>query len=120
VWYDHHTHPPYFPPALLPTLRWLGLFGAFLRVLSPVLRTLIVSWSDDTIYALTVILSASHVIFHDYSWRSDPSVTPLFRGTVSLNAAMFAAVLLASRCVATQSHTLTQPAPNARPLTYSD
>jgi hypothetical protein len=44
--------------ALLSTLSWFLLFAAALRVSSPVLRTLTVAYSDDTIYALTFILFA--------------------------------------------------------------
>lgn len=38
-----------------------------------------------------------HLIFHDYS-SADRSSPYQFRSTISLNASVFAAVLLASRC----------------------
>jgi len=41
-----------------------------------VLRTLTVSYSDDTIYALALVLSGLHLIFHDYAaaWSSPSSI----------------------------------------------
>lgn len=40
------------------------------RIMAPVLRTLTVSYSDDTIYALAVTLSFLHLAFHDYSYAN--------------------------------------------------
>ncbi|CAM9748301.1 unnamed protein product [Hapterophycus canaliculatus] len=94
------------------TLASFFLFLTILRIMAPVLRTLTVSYSDDTIYALTVTLSFLHLAFHDYSYANTASghfqARYLWRdeglrggigtaGTLSLNAAIFAAVLLASR-----------------------
>lgn len=126
---------------IFSTLWWFFLLAASLRVLSPVLRTSTVSYSDDTIYALTLLLLGIHLLFYDYSSSSaslsliledkgtrirgehkgsklgstvppckgagaaaasastaNPTM-PLHQlhGTVSLNASMFAVVLLASR-----------------------
>eukprot|EP00904_Undaria_pinnatifida_P005674 jgi/Undpi1/2236/HiC_scaffold_12.g05622.m1 len=81
--------------AVSSTLASFFLFLAILRIMAPVLRTLTVSYSDDTIYALAVTLSFLHLAFHDYSYANTAS--GLFQGTLSLNAAIFAAVLLASR-----------------------
>ncbi|CAM9299616.1 unnamed protein product [Ectocarpus sp. 6 AP-2014] len=78
------------------TLASFFLFLAILRIMAPVLRTLTVSYSDDTIYALAVTLSFLHLAFHDYSYANTSS-SGHFQGTLSLNAAIFAAVLLASR-----------------------
>eukprot|EP00903_Cladosiphon_okamuranus_P014501 g13451.t1 len=78
------------------TLASFFLFLAILRIMAPVLRTLTVSYSDDTIYALTVTLSFLHLAFHDYSY-ANTTASGHFQGTLSLNAAIFAAVLLASR-----------------------
>ena len=41
--------------------------------MAPVLRTLTVSYSDDTIYALAVTLSFLHLAFHDYSYANTAS-----------------------------------------------
>ena len=86
-------------------------FGTLL-ILSPVLRTLTMSWSEDTIYAMTVILLFTHAIVHDYGYiyrerdageKLHDNLHDLSRvwrqvdNTLSLNAAMFAAVILASR-----------------------
>eukprot|EP00752_Nemacystus_decipiens_P007826 g6991.t1 len=78
------------------TLASFFLFLAILRIMAPVLRTLTVSYSDDTIYALAVTLSFLHLAFHDYSY-ANTTASGHFQGTLSLNAAIFAAVLLASR-----------------------
>jgi hypothetical protein len=135
---------------LLSTILWVSLCAACLRIVAPVLRTLTVSYSDDTIYALALLLSGLHLVFYDYgaAWPSKSSSSPSglsadsnldlnvsegggigasvngnrpnlpvagaardepraaaallaspahFHGTFSLNAAFFAAVLLASR-----------------------
>lgn len=71
------------------------LFGVFLRIAAPVLQTLTSSFSDDTIHALAIVFSALHLVFHDYAFINCDSDN--FSGTISLNAAMFTAVLLASR-----------------------
>ena len=96
------------------------LFAMGLRVLSPVLRTLTLSYSDDTIRALALALLGVHLLFHEYhapatattaaaasssSSSSSPTTDQqqqhqqpeLHHGTVALNAAVLAAVLLASR-----------------------
>ena len=44
------------------------LFAGSLLGLSPVLKTLTQSYSSDTIWALTITLSAIHLIFHDYQF----------------------------------------------------
>eukprot|EP01132_Coremiostelium_polycephalum_P001311 gene1311-1655_t len=70
------------------------LFGTVYG-LSPVLRTLTNSFSDDTIWALTFILLLAHLFFHDYGYTNNESIR--FSAPVSLNAAIFASVLLGSR-----------------------
>lgn len=66
-----------------------------LLALSPVLATLTNSFSDDTIWVLTILLMLIHVVFHDYGYIIGSSEK--FEGPVSLNAAIFASVLLGSR-----------------------
>jgi phosphatidylinositol glycan class C protein len=90
----------------------LCLFAGILRVLAPVLRTLTSSYSEDTIWALALTLSAVHVFVHDYRLPNAlnpdaakqrrqgrgqllPSKKP--SSALALNAIFFAAVLLASR-----------------------
>ncbi|EGG24433.1 RhoGAP domain-containing protein [Cavenderia fasciculata] len=70
------------------------LFGT-VYALSPVLRTLTNSFSDDTIWALTFILLLAHLFFHDYGYTNGESER--FQAPISLNAAIFASVLLGSR-----------------------
>ncbi|CAM9781623.1 unnamed protein product, partial [Laminaria digitata] len=59
--------------AVSSTLASFFLFLAILRIMAPVLRTLTVSYSDDTIYALAVTLSFLHLAFHDYSYANTAS-----------------------------------------------
>ncbi|KAF4661639.1 hypothetical protein FOL46_005646 [Perkinsus olseni] len=87
----------------------LHVFGT-LWVLSPILQTLTSSWSEDTIIAVAVILLVIHALIHDYAfvYRPVPSSALISKSlalrkawlvdsTVGLNAAMFAAIILASR-----------------------
>lgn len=69
--------------------------GICLRVTAPVLQTLTSSFSDDTVYALSISFSILHLIFYDYSFVYGSK--QLSSGTLSLNAAMVAAIMLASR-----------------------
>ncbi|RHY34624.1 hypothetical protein DYB32_000784 [Aphanomyces invadans] len=81
------------------TDMWQGvkegmLFSATLSILSPVLRTLTESYAVDTIWALSVALTGIHLITHDYTYIN--GTTYKYAGTISLNAAIFTSVLLAS------------------------
>jgi phosphatidylinositol glycan class C protein len=64
-----------------------------LAALSPVLRSLTNSYSDDTVATLVAACCLVHLFAHDYSDAPNSSGA----GIVSLNAGVFAAVLLASR-----------------------
>lgn len=78
--------------------------------------TLTSAYSNDTIWALSFGMCATHVFLHDYTWvvphrntgypyRCCPTLAVYrvgddpsrFAGTISLNAAVFASILLASR-----------------------
>ncbi|TPX57680.1 phosphatidylinositol N-acetylglucosaminyltransferase [Powellomyces hirtus] len=63
--------------------------------LTPVLQTLTKAISSDTIWALSAILFLANVAFHDYG--SKHIVKVRFPDSLSINAAIFASVLLASR-----------------------
>jgi phosphatidylinositol glycan class C protein len=71
------------------------LFGIFLRIAAPVLRSLTLSISGDTVHALGITFATIHLVFHDYAYINSKS--EVFSGTVSVNAAMFTAIILASR-----------------------
>lgn len=71
------------------------IFIICLRAVAPVLQTLTSSYSSDTIHALTIIFSSVHLVAFDYAYVSN--IQNKFHGILSLNAAMFSAVLLASR-----------------------
>ncbi|KAI3635095.1 hypothetical protein MIR68_006661 [Amoeboaphelidium protococcarum] len=71
------------------------LFFIILIALSPILKTLTQDTSDDTIYALSTIVFTMNLLFHDYT-SVEPGATR-YPGALSLNAAIFGSVLLASR-----------------------
>lgn len=71
------------------------LFALLLFGLSPVLRTLTKDTSKDTIWAMTVLFFCVNLAFHDYSTGNLTNIR--FPGSVSLNAAVLASVLLASQ-----------------------
>jgi len=79
--------------------RQLALLVGWLLSLSPLIGTLTRTFSDDTICALTISLFLMHLTLHDYAYASN--YTNDFRGTLSLNAAVFASVLLAARLPST-------------------
>jgi len=71
------------------------LLFAILLSFSPILKTLTEKTSSDTIYALTVIFFIGNVILHDYSGKITKNIR--FPDSLSINLAIFASVLLASR-----------------------
>ncbi|KAJ2780822.1 glycosylphosphatidylinositol anchor biosynthesis [Coemansia javaensis] len=71
------------------------LFALLLFGLSPILRTLTEDTSSDTIWAMTVFFFCVNLAFHDYSTGNLTNIR--FPGSVSLNAAVLASVLLASQ-----------------------
>jgi phosphatidylinositol glycan class C protein len=78
------------------TAVWnIAIFCCYVRIIAPILQSLTSSYSDDTIYALSLLFSTVHMLTQDYKYMRN--VTQRFSGTLSLNAAMFTAVLLASR-----------------------
>ncbi|ESO92813.1 hypothetical protein LOTGIDRAFT_120032 [Lottia gigantea] len=68
------------------------MFGGFSFSLSPVLVSLTETISTDTIYAMTSMMMIANILFYNYS--ADQDDVP---GTLSLNAATFASICLASR-----------------------
>jgi hypothetical protein len=56
----------------ITSLRRLLLFTGTLLGLSPVLKTLTLAYSSDTIWALTFIFCAVHLVMHDYSFINSP------------------------------------------------
>lgn len=73
-------------------LKTALLFSGFLFALSPIIQTLTSSISNDTIYAMVAICFLTNLALHDYTSSADS-----MSKCVSLNAAIFAAVCLASR-----------------------
>ena len=79
--------------------RQLILLVGWLLCMSPVVATLTRTFSDDTICALTFSLFLVHLALHDYAYALNYS--SVFRGSISMNAALFASVLLAARLPST-------------------
>ncbi|KAF9384474.1 hypothetical protein CPB97_005655 [Podila verticillata] len=71
------------------------LFFLTLLGLTPILKTLTEKTSEDTIWALTVILFLANLAFHDYGSGNRRNIK--YPGSLSTNAAIFASVVLASR-----------------------
>ena len=101
--------------SLTDDLRPAFLVFGTVYILSPLLRTLTRSWSEDTIIAIAVTMLIVHLAFHDYDFigRTKTTLEQWYqnRGDVarakrgwqrvdnsqSLNAIIFSAIVLASR-----------------------
>eukprot|EP00877_Chromochloris_zofingiensis_P010970 jgi/Chrzof1/6126/Cz17g10210.t1 len=70
------------------------LLSGGVYLLSPLLHSLTRTISEDSIIAMTTGLLILHLYLHDYNFVN--SVTDKLTGTVSLGAAVFASVLIAS------------------------
>ncbi|KAJ2508688.1 glycosylphosphatidylinositol anchor biosynthesis [Coemansia sp. RSA 2052] len=79
----------------LNLIKGAMFFALLLFGLSPILRTLTKGTSKDSIWAMTVIFFGVNLAFHDYSTGNLTNIR--FPGSVSLNAAVLASVLLASQ-----------------------
>eukprot|EP01012_Entosiphon_sulcatum_P042949 TRINITY_DN57087_c0_g1_i1.p1 TRINITY_DN57087_c0_g1~~TRINITY_DN57087_c0_g1_i1.p1 ORF type:complete len:309 (-),score=62.72 TRINITY_DN57087_c0_g1_i1:147-1073(-) len=71
------------------------VFASILLIMSPVMHSLTLTYSNDTIWALTITLLTVHTLFYDYKYVN--AITTKQSGVVSVNAAVFSAVLLGSR-----------------------
>ncbi|KAI9105018.1 phosphatidylinositol N-acetylglucosaminyltransferase subunit C [Phlyctochytrium arcticum] len=85
-------------------LKWHNRFRIFrssfiillvLVLLTPILTTLTKEISSDTVWALTVMMILANLVFHDYTSRDVIKVR--FPDSLSINAGIFASVILASR-----------------------
>ncbi|OMJ07950.1 Phosphatidylinositol N-acetylglucosaminyltransferase GPI2 subunit [Smittium culicis] len=89
-------HSPPQPLVLnMKMVRSVITFALILYFLSPVLRTLTKDTSSDTIWALTVVFFILNLAFHDYAANNLTRISSI--GSISMNAAVLACVLLASR-----------------------
>lgn len=83
---------------IISTLQNTLLFGIYLRVAAPILHTLTHSFSGDTIHALAITFSTIHLVSYDYNLKGkNDQKENRSAGILSLNAAMFTAIILASR-----------------------
>lgn len=76
----------------LDDVKTAAMFVGFSLILCPVLVSLTQTISTDTIYCMSTVMLLSNLLFHDYGPHTAVVSSPL-----SLNAAIFAAVCLASR-----------------------
>ncbi|EPR58963.1 phosphatidylinositol n-acetylglucosaminyltransferase [Toxoplasma gondii GT1] len=83
---------------------WRGLWSSFvgmgcLRILAPILRTLTQTFSEDTVVCLSVVSLLVHTALTDYSYiyRNPDKVDESLQRAMSINAALLANVVLASR-----------------------
>ncbi|KAH6572509.1 hypothetical protein BASA50_010684 [Batrachochytrium salamandrivorans] len=77
------------------TLSSIVLFFTMLLGLTPILKNLTKDISSDSIWFMTIMMLLANLLFHDYG--SGSSTHTRFPDSLSINAAMFASVLLASR-----------------------
>jgi len=88
--------PPRPPPrAVARGLRQSGLLCCGVYFLAPLLQSLSLTTSSDTVVASAAALLLVHLALHDYNFAN--SITERDTGAAALAAAVFAAVLLASR-----------------------
>ena len=85
------TNQSYYE-VLVKDFRTVLIFVAFGYVLSPILKTLTDTISTDTIYAMTTFMMMIYLIFFDYGVSA-----AIVSSSLSLNAAIFGSVCLASR-----------------------
>eukprot|EP00762_Andalucia_godoyi_P005560 ANDGO_00535.mRNA.1 Putative phosphatidylinositol N-acetylglucosaminyltransferase subunit C len=71
------------------------LLVLLLMGVSPIIRSLTLSYANDTIWAWTISLFVIHIIAQDYSYLNGKTAKQ--QSAFSLNAAVFATVLLVSR-----------------------
>jgi phosphatidylinositol glycan class C protein len=86
------TSPPTTLASLLKDLQHVAIFLSFGLGLSPVLYKLTDTISTDTIYTTAGVMLFVHLVFHNFGLEKAADHNPL-----SLNAALFASVCLASR-----------------------
>jgi hypothetical protein len=102
---DHRTFFKVFTVALIQSICGLGaravkaslLIFLALIALAPILRTLTAPTSADSISALTTALFLVHAALADYSYAASPVQRERLTSVLSINAAISAAVVLASR-----------------------
>ncbi|KAL2715678.1 phosphatidylinositol N-acetylglucosaminyltransferase subunit C [Vespula squamosa] len=80
------------PNRLSEDLRTTLIFLIFGYILSPVLRTLTETISTDTIYAMTILMFLTHLIFNKYG-----STEIFFSDSLSITSSIFGSLMLASR-----------------------
>lgn len=78
-----------------PIIPTVTICGLCLRIVAPIIQTLTITFSEDTITTLAIIFSIIQLIFHDYAYFSGER--DHFTGVLSLNAGITLGIILASR-----------------------
>ncbi|KNE59920.1 hypothetical protein AMAG_05369 [Allomyces macrogynus ATCC 38327] len=81
------------------TTKSVIILVAVVLALSPILKTLTMDISSDSIWALATLFFIGHLLMSDY--RATRSAALTFPGSIGTNLAIFASVLLASRLAST-------------------
>ncbi|ORZ33574.1 phosphatidylinositol N-acetylglucosaminyltransferase subunit C [Catenaria anguillulae PL171] len=89
------------PAQIRAAAKSFVLFVTTLLALSPILSTLTIDVSSDSIWSLSAVCLACNLLLNDY--RVYRSVSLKFPASIATNMAVFASVLLASRLKTTES-----------------
>ncbi|EPZ31588.1 phosphatidylinositol N-acetylglucosaminyltransferase [Rozella allomycis CSF55] len=89
-----YNTPQFLKRANNENYKEIVMLFAIVLGLTPILKTLTEDTSSDTIWAFTIILFITNLLFFDYTTTGNGIQFP---ASVSVNAAIFASVLLASR-----------------------
>lgn len=80
---------------LRQTTRQVVSIGPMLLLMSPLLSNLTVSYSNDTIMAMSIIMMTVHVLVTDYRYLNGYTIS--CEQSFAMNSAMFGVVLMVSR-----------------------
>lgn len=98
--YAHDDVAPPQPRRTTSTYIWefgrpMVSIGMILVLLTPILSTLTITYSDDTIVALSILTMCLHVLGTDYSYLN--GYTESYHPNLAVNSATFGVILMASR-----------------------
>jgi phosphatidylinositol glycan class C protein len=82
---------------MLYMLASSSILSSLLLGISPILKTLTHDISKDSIWSMTAVMLLFNAAFHNYDHSTNAAGIIEFPDSLSINAGVFAAVLLASR-----------------------
>jgi phosphatidylinositol glycan class C protein len=83
--------------SVLYMLASASILSSLLLGISPILKTLTLDISKDSIWSMTAVMLLCNAAFHNYDHSRNSASIIEFPDSLSINAGVFAAVLLASR-----------------------